>query len=586
MSVKKFISAVLIGAIIMMTQAAMTQAAMAQATMEAGAAASDIGAAASGIGAATSGIDAVVMSVGSAVSGGIEYINGALGFGLTIPESWAGLYRVEERSDNVAFIDIRNESGGYGGFVFGIYISGDTEPVEWGYKELARSGGKYYYGATPSDVQFVYDNESLRNEYAAMEKDIDAILGSFHLITAGDTTGPAVNPAASPAASPAAGPTASPTVSPAVRPVMSPAARPVTSPAVRPVTSPVASPVTSPAARPATSPATGPAVISATSPAARLAASSIASPTASTVLVDGSIVSFDAYNINDFNYFKLRDLAYVLNGTAKQFEVGWDEAYDSITLTSGKSYTTVGGEMTSKGAGNKNAAPTMSKLYIDGKDAAFIAYNIEGNNYFKLRDIGAAFNFGVDWDDARNTIAIDTKKGYAPEDNSGAQPNATANNSGAQSGANADNSVRTNAGRDYYDELTGCLWHASPVLGSDWASRLALFGDYTFIYSENLMDEDAYVRYITGAWGVSDDGVLTLYYYEALKWEGKFVKETYKPPEKHEILIGNYVYNENEPHQWSVCFETHDSILYGWWWKYENQLDIKDLLMDYAKANT
>jgi len=44
-------------------------------------------------------------------------------------------------------------------------------------------------------------------------------------------------------------------------------------------------------------------------------------PTASDVLVNGEIIAFDAYNISDSTYFKLRDIAYVLNGTEKQFEV-------------------------------------------------------------------------------------------------------------------------------------------------------------------------------------------------------------------------------------------------------------------------
>jgi len=47
-------------------------------------------------------------------------------------------------------------------------------------------------------------------------------------------------------------------------------------------------------------------------------------PTASAVVVDGVNTSFDAYNIEGSNYFKLRDIAYVLSGTEKQFEVGWD----------------------------------------------------------------------------------------------------------------------------------------------------------------------------------------------------------------------------------------------------------------------
>jgi hypothetical protein len=148
----------------------------------------------------------------------------------------------------------------------------------------------------------------------------------------------------------------------------------------------------------------------------------IARPTASTVLVNGEQIAFDAYNISGNNYFKLRDLAYVLSGTEKQFDVGWDGENNRITLTGGKPYTAVGGEMASKGEGEKTPTPTTSDISFKFADYdgpvpnfGFTAYNIGGNNYFKLRDIAFAFNFGVDWDGARNTIIIDTSKGYTPE---------------------------------------------------------------------------------------------------------------------------------------------------------------------------
>jgi hypothetical protein len=140
-----------------------------------------------------------------------------------------------------------------------------------------------------------------------------------------------------------------------------------------------------------------------------------AKPTASKVLVNGENTSFDAYNISDNNYFKLRDLAFVLNGTEKQFAIGYDEATKAITLTSGQAYTPVGGELVGKGDGNKTATPSTSKIYIDGKEASLTAYLIGGNNYFKLRDVGEAFDFGTDWDGANKTIAIDTSKGYTAE---------------------------------------------------------------------------------------------------------------------------------------------------------------------------
>jgi len=145
------------------------------------------------------------------------------------------------------------------------------------------------------------------------------------------------------------------------------------------------------------------------------AAALIAEPTSSSVLVNGRPVAFDAYNIEGNNYFKLRDLAYILNGTQKQFEIGWDSANNAISLTRGRPYTAAGGEMAGKGSDVKMPTPTSSKITLDGIEVRFTAYNIDGNNYFKLRDIGQAFDFGVDWEAAGNAIVIDTGREYTPE---------------------------------------------------------------------------------------------------------------------------------------------------------------------------
>ena len=141
----------------------------------------------------------------------------------------------------------------------------------------------------------------------------------------------------------------------------------------------------------------------------------VARPTAATVLVNGENISFDAYNILGNNYFKLRDLAHVLSGSEKQFDVDFDLESNTILLTTGEEYTVVGGEMAGKGEENKTPRATSSSILLDDEEVSFTAYNIEGNNYFMLRDIGAAFDFGVEWNDETKTIIIDTSIGYAAE---------------------------------------------------------------------------------------------------------------------------------------------------------------------------
>ncbi len=150
---------------------------------------------------------------------------------------------------------------------------------------------------------------------------------------------------------------------------------------------------------------------------AALMADVTANPTSSKIIVNGKEVSFEAYSINGNNYFKLRDVAKVLSGTGKQFEVKWDGTKNVINLVSGSPYTVVDGELAVGDGKAKTAVFNSSPIYKDGVQVSLTAYTINGNNYFKLRDIGQAFDFGVTWDGAANTIRIDTSTGYQSEGN-------------------------------------------------------------------------------------------------------------------------------------------------------------------------
>jgi|GEM_PF-1107625 len=135
--------------------------------------------------------------------------------------------------------------------------------------------------------------------------------------------------------------------------------------------------------------------------------------TTSEVIIDGTAVTFNAYNINGNNFFKLRDLAFALNGSTRQFEVAWDETVRAIRLNPGQKYTAVGGELSAGvAAASVNAVRSSATVFLDGRDAMFTAYNISDYNYIELRDLARAMDFGVDWDAAGNRISIDTAKTY------------------------------------------------------------------------------------------------------------------------------------------------------------------------------
>ena len=134
-----------------------------------------------------------------------------------------------------------------------------------------------------------------------------------------------------------------------------------------------------------------------------------AAPTASKVTVNGEAKNFEAYNINDNNYFKLRDIAYVLNDTTASFAVGWDNEQNIISLDRYGKYKPTGNEMKISGTKDiKDAVENTSMILIDGEEVALKAYTIKGNNYFKLRDLAAAIGSSADWDNTTKTVAITT----------------------------------------------------------------------------------------------------------------------------------------------------------------------------------
>ena len=142
----------------------------------------------------------------------------------------------------------------------------------------------------------------------------------------------------------------------------------------------------------------------------------VASPTSSSITLNGKPITFTAYNINGSNYFKLRDLAAALNGTNKKFSVDYDSAKKMISLETGLSYAFFGGELAlNESTANKSATPTAASLFCNEVNLSYTAYNIDGANYFKLRDIMQILDVSVSYDDTKNAIAIDTNKQYVYE---------------------------------------------------------------------------------------------------------------------------------------------------------------------------
>lgn len=141
-----------------------------------------------------------------------------------------------------------------------------------------------------------------------------------------------------------------------------------------------------------------------------------ATPTDNAIYVDGTKVNGAAYMINSNNYFKLRDIAAMVNNSAKQFEVSWNQNEKRIDLTTNKAYTVVGGELALPSATTKTAKESTAVVYKNGTKAAYTGYTISDNNYYKLRDLCKDMDIGVKYDNATKRVDILTTVGYGDED--------------------------------------------------------------------------------------------------------------------------------------------------------------------------
>ena len=126
------------------------------------------------------------------------------------------------------------------------------------------------------------------------------------------------------------------------------------------------------------------------------------------LLVDGAEVQVSGYTVNNSNYFKIRDIAMIVRTSAAKFDIAWDENLSAVSISRGSKYTIVGGELSSTEAAinvEQNTAP----VYVDGEPKEFLSYNINGNTYFKIRDIADMAGFAVDWDNDAQAIIIRTE---------------------------------------------------------------------------------------------------------------------------------------------------------------------------------
>lgn len=146
-----------------------------------------------------------------------------------------------------------------------------------------------------------------------------------------------------------------------------------------------------------------------------------AKPAVQEVTLDGHSEMMQCYNINGYNYFRLRDVAQVVTDYMKNyihlFDVKYDADTNSINLinwqyTFGREpYTPVeGAKPYVMGAEEKQAVCSKMPVMFGRTDVVaqglLEGYNIDGYTFYKLRDLAELFDINVEWCEAEQVIEL------------------------------------------------------------------------------------------------------------------------------------------------------------------------------------
>ena len=141
-----------------------------------------------------------------------------------------------------------------------------------------------------------------------------------------------------------------------------------------------------------------------------------ATATTTKITVNKKSFNVPAYIINGENYIKIRDIATIIDGTEKQFDIAYDPGTDTITIKywafGYPKYQPVGGELKALAVGNKTAAPSKQNVAIDGFKIYPLLYTVDSSNFIRLRDMGIMLDFNVTWDNETRSVLVDTTTGY------------------------------------------------------------------------------------------------------------------------------------------------------------------------------
>ena len=126
------------------------------------------------------------------------------------------------------------------------------------------------------------------------------------------------------------------------------------------------------------------------------------------VTLDGEEVKVGAYDVEGFNYLKLRDVAAILNAKKCQFSVGYDEPTKLISVELAKAYEKVEGDLAEIKDEKAKAIVSVKKILVNGEEKEIKTALINEYNYMQLRDLGSLVGLDVKYDKVNKVIMLNS----------------------------------------------------------------------------------------------------------------------------------------------------------------------------------
>ena len=124
------------------------------------------------------------------------------------------------------------------------------------------------------------------------------------------------------------------------------------------------------------------------------------------VTLDGEEVMVGAYDVEGYNYLKLRDVAAILNTKKCQFNVGFDKPTKLITVELAKGYEKVEGDLAEIKDEKAKAIVSVRKILVNGEEKEIKTALINEYNYMQLRDLASLVGLDVKYDKVNKVIML------------------------------------------------------------------------------------------------------------------------------------------------------------------------------------